>query len=99
MRVEESFRNAVRVIVMVYMFVMAPMFARPHQNRVFKRSGAKNKCEQSNRPTGLEAKVREEPMVTDGDAQAAGPKHSEEECDLKPVEPEIVQIKRDSRQR
>ena len=32
MRVKKAFRNAIRIIVMIHMFVMAPMFARPHQN-------------------------------------------------------------------
>ena len=34
-------------------------------------------------------------MVTDGDAEAAGPEHREEQRDLKPVETEIVEIDRD----
>src|SRR6476619_7984765 len=40
MREKEPFRNTVRIVVMIHMFVMAPMFARPHQNRIFKRAGA-----------------------------------------------------------
>ena len=56
-RVKEAFRNAVRVIVMIDMFMMAAMFARPHQDRVFKRGGAKNNCEKPDRPAGLESDV------------------------------------------
>src|SRR4029077_6743827 len=32
MRVKKPFRNTVRIIVVIHMFMMAPMFARPHQN-------------------------------------------------------------------
>jgi hypothetical protein len=64
MRVKKSFRNTVRIIVMIHMFMMTPMFTRPHQNRVFKRGGAKNKCEKPDRPACLEGNVREKPMIT-----------------------------------
>jgi len=32
MRVKKSFRNTVRIIVVIHMFMMTPMFACPHQN-------------------------------------------------------------------
>src|SRR4029077_11545485 len=64
MRVKKPFRNTVRIIVMIHMLMMTPMFARPHQNRVFKGSGAKNKCEQPDRPACLEGNVREKPVIT-----------------------------------
>ena len=63
MGIEKAFRNAVRIIVMIHMFVMAPMFARPHQNRVFKCAGAKNKREKPDRPACLECNVRKKPMI------------------------------------
>src|ERR1043166_8959099 len=50
MREKEPFRNTVRIIVMIHMFMMTPMFTRPHQNRIFKRGSAKNKCEKPDRP-------------------------------------------------
>ena len=62
-RVKKAFRNAVRIVVMIDMFMMAPMLARPHQNRVFKSAGAKNKGEQPDRPACLEGNVREKPMI------------------------------------
>ena len=43
-RAEEAFGNAVGIIVMIHMLVMAPMFARPHQDGIFKRAGAKNQA-------------------------------------------------------
>ena len=63
MRIKEAFRDAVRIIVMIHMLVMAPMFARPHQDRIFKRASAKNKCEKPDRPGCLKGNMREKPMV------------------------------------
>jgi hypothetical protein len=63
MRVKKAFRNTVRIIVVIHMLMMTPMFACPHQNRIFKRGGAKDKGEQSDRPACLEGNVREKPMI------------------------------------
>jgi hypothetical protein len=63
-RVEETFRNAVRIFIMIHMLMMAPMFTCPHQNRVLESGRAKDEDEKSNWPTGLEGKVREKPMIT-----------------------------------
>ena len=63
MREKKSFRNTLRIIVVIHMLMMTPMFARPHQNRIFKRGGAKNKCEEPERPACLEGNVREKPMI------------------------------------
>jgi hypothetical protein len=98
MREKEPFRNTVRIIVMIHMLMMTPMFARPHQNRVFKGSGAKNKCEQPDRPACLEGNVREKPMITYRDAKSASGKHRKEEYDLKPIKPEKPEIERDGGQ-
>src|ERR1043166_3123741 len=34
MGVKKSFRNTVRIIVVIHMLMMTPVFARPHQNRI-----------------------------------------------------------------
>ena len=64
MRVEETFRNAVRIVVMIHMLMMAPMFACPHQNRVLESPRAKDENEKPNWPACLEGNVREKPMIT-----------------------------------
>lgn len=97
-RVKEAFRNAIRVIVMIDMFVVAAMFARPHQGRVFKSGRAENQGEKPDRPACLEGHVREKAMVTDGHTKSAAPQHPEKKCHLKPVETEMIKIDRDSGQ-
>ncbi len=49
---------------MIHMFVMAAMFACPHQNRVLESGRAKDEDEKPNWPAGLESNVREKPMIT-----------------------------------
>jgi hypothetical protein len=58
MREKETFRNTVRIIVMIHMFVMAPMFARPHQDRIFKGGRAKNEDEEFDRKPGAKREMR-----------------------------------------
>ena len=58
MRVKKPFRNTVRIIVMIHMFVMAPMFARPHQDRIFKGGRAKNEDEEFDRKPGAKGEMR-----------------------------------------
>jgi hypothetical protein len=39
-------------------FVMAPMFARPHQDRIFKCRRAKNEDEEFDRKSGAKREMR-----------------------------------------
>ena len=98
-RVKKTFRDIVRIIVMIDMLVMAAMFARPHQDRVFKSGCAKDQREQTDWPAGAESDVREKPMITNRDAEAARQKHDEEKRDLKPIETEMVEVERDGGER
>ena len=63
-RVKKAFRNAIRIIVVIHMLMMAPMFACPCQNRVLESGRTKDEDKKPNWPAGLEGKVREKPMVT-----------------------------------
>src|SRR6266446_3851468 len=47
--VEKTFTDAVRVFLVIHMFMMAAMFAGPHQDRILKGSGAKDESEQTHR--------------------------------------------------
>jgi hypothetical protein len=58
MREKEPFRNTVRIIVMIHMLMMAPMFARPHQDRIFKGRRAKNEDEEFDRKPGAKREMR-----------------------------------------
>ena len=84
---------------MIDMLVMATMFARPHQDRIFKGGRSKDKCEKPDGPARFKREVGEQPMVPDRDAEATGQKHREEKCDLKPIETEMVEVERNSAER
>ena len=78
------------------MLVMIAMFAAPHQHGILKGGSAENQREQPHRPLGLKSNVREEPVITQTDAEAARKKQGEEKSDLKPVEAEVPEVKRNS---
>ena len=98
-REEETFRNAVGIIIVIDVLVMAAMFARPHENRVFKSGRAKDEREEPHRPRRLESDVREEPVIAKADAEPATQEHQEEKRDLKPVEPEMPEVEWNRRER
>ena len=43
--VEKSFGNVVRVLLVIDVLMVAPMFARPHQHRIFEGGRAENEDE------------------------------------------------------
>ncbi len=92
MREEETFRDAVGIIVVVDVFVVAAVFARPHQDRVLKGSGAEDERKQTHGPGRLKGNVREEPVITQADAEPARQEHGEEKRDLEPVEAEMPEV-------
>lgn len=98
-RKKETFRDAVGVIVVIDVLVMAAMFARPHENRVLERGGPEDEREEAHRPRRLESDMREKPVIAQADAESACKKHQKKERDLKPVESEMPEIERDRRER
>lgn len=98
-REEESFRDAVGIVVVIDVLVMAAMFARPHEDRVFKSGRAEDEREETHRPGRLKSDVREEPVITEADAESARKKHQKKKRDLKPVDPEMPEIEWNDRER
>ena len=54
-RMKKPFGDVVGVLVMVDVFMVAAVIARPHQNRIFKCASAKDKCEKPDRQACLES--------------------------------------------
>ena len=79
---------------MIDVFVMAAMFARPHQDRILESSRTKNDGEESDRQTGPKRDVGKEPVVTERDAEPTRGEEPEKDRDLKPIEAEMPKIKR-----
>lgn len=98
-RVEKAFRDIIRVVVVIDMLMVAAMFARPHQDRVFKSGRAKQQSKKPDRPARLECDVRKKSMITNRDTEAARHKHREEKRDLEPIESKVVEIKGNTGQR
>ena len=96
MRVEKTFGDAIRIFVVIDMFVMTSMFARPEKDGIFKGSRSENEREEPDRKSGLEGDVRKKPMIAKRDAQPGGGEKPEEKRDLKPVDPEKPNVSRHS---
>jgi hypothetical protein len=98
-RKEETFRDAVGIIIVIDVLVMAAMFARPHENRIFKSGRAEDEREEPHGPRSLESDVREEPVIAKADAESTTQEHQKKKRDLKPVEPEMPDVEWNCRER
>ena len=90
--VKETFRDAIRVFVVVDMLMVGTMFAGPEECRVFKSARAEDQREESYAPVCLEGEVRKESMVTDRNGKPASAEHQKEEHHLEPIDSEETKI-------
>ena len=96
---EETLRDAVRIIIVIDVLVMAAMFTRPHENRVFKSGRAEDEREEPHGPRSLESDMREEPVIAQADAESTTEEHKKKKRDLKPVETEMPDVEWNCRER
>src|SRR6266480_4037273 len=92
MGVEKTFGDVVRIFVVIDMFMMAAMFAGPHEDRIFERSGAKDEYEQTHRESGPESHVRKQTVITKGDTEPSCSQHHCKYGELEPINAEIPQV-------
>jgi len=97
--VKQALRDAVRIIIMVHMFVMTPMLARPQQDGVFKRAGSENERQKFNDPVSLESEMCKQPVITKRDRKAASKEHHEEKDHLESIDAKKPEICRDCGER
>ena len=90
--VKETFGDAIRIFIVIDMFVVSTMFAGPEEGRIFEGSCTENQREEPYRPVRLESEVGEEPMVTDRNGKSARGEHDKEKPDLEPINPEEVEV-------
>ena len=92
MGVEKALRDIVRILVVIDVLVMRPMFAAPHERGVFKGAGPEKQREESYGPMGVEREMRKKPMVAQRDREPARAEHYEKQHHLKPIQPVKIQI-------
>jgi hypothetical protein len=63
--VEKALGNTLRVIVVIDVFMVTPMFASPQERGVLEGASPKNQRKQTNRPMRLKCQMREQPVITD----------------------------------
>ena len=93
-RVEKALTDVVRIFLVIDVLVMAAMFARPHQNGIFKRSRAEEHDKNSDRQFCAESEMGEQAVIAKRHAEAAGGEETEKERDLEPIEAEIPEVSR-----
>jgi hypothetical protein len=98
MGVEKTFADVVRVFVVIDVFMMAAMFARPHENRILERSGAEDQCEQAHGQSGPESHVRKQTVITERDAKSGRARQHCKDGEMEPINPEIPQVERHRRE-
>jgi len=60
-RVPESLRDVVGIVVVIHVLMVPPMIGNPRQRRVFKRRCAKNKRHEPHGPVRLKRNVGKKP--------------------------------------
>ena len=97
MGVEKTFGDVVRVFVVVDMFMMAAVFAGPHQDRIFECRRAENERKQAQEQPCPKSRVRKQPVITKRDAEARRGQQHCEQGDVKPINTKIPKVKRHGR--
>jgi hypothetical protein len=92
--VKETFGDAIRIFLVIDMFVVSTMFAGPEEGRIFEGSCTEDQREEPYRPVRLESEVGEKPMVTDRNRKSARGEHDKEKPDLEPIDAEEVEVSR-----
>ena len=69
MRIKKSFGDIVRVLVVIDVFMMPAMLARPHQDRIFEGRRAEDEREQTHRQPRAKSRVRKQPVITKCDTE------------------------------
>ena len=67
---EKSFADVVRVLVVIDVFMMPAMLARPHQDRIFEGRRAEDEREQTQRQSCAKSRVRKQPVITKRDTES-----------------------------
>src|SRR5208282_2704689 len=65
MGMEQSVRDAIRIVVVVDILVMAPMFTRPEEHGVLECCRTENQYSESHQPVPLVGPMRKESVITD----------------------------------
>src|SRR6476620_4260856 len=94
MGVEKTFGNVVRVLIVIDMFMMPTMIARPQQDGILEGTGAEDEREQPQRQYGAERHVRKQAVITERDAETSRGQQHCEDCEVEPINTEIPQVKR-----
>jgi hypothetical protein len=84
---------------MIHVFMVTPMFASPKQDRILEGRRAEDQDKESHWQGSLEGIVSIEPMVAKGNAETSRNEQDSADCEMKPIDSKVPQVKGHSRQR
>lgn len=91
---EKTLGDVVRIVVVVGVFVVPAMIARPHEDGIFEGGRSENEHHQAQRPFRFIGFVGEKTVITSRDAESRQDEHDEEHPHVKPVEAKEPEIDR-----
>src|ERR1700730_10207207 len=97
--VKETFRDAIRIVIVIDMLMMRAVLAGPEERRVFKSSSAEDQRDEPYGPMRLKGEVREQPVITNRNGKSACAKHDKKKSNLEPIDPEEIKVGGHSGQR
>jgi len=95
---KKTFGDVIRVFLVIDVFMMPAMVARPQHHRIFERGRAKDEGEKTHRQRRAKCPVRKQSMITECDAESGWDQQHHEQGELEPINAEIPQVKRHRRE-
>src|SRR5256885_4589446 len=89
---EKTFLDIVRIVVVVGVFVVPAMIARPLEDGIFEGGCSENENHQAKRPFRFKGFVSEKPVITGRDAESGKDEHDKEHPEVEPVEAKKPEI-------
>ena len=92
---KETFRDVIRVFILVDVLVMAAVLATPKKRGILKCAGTKDQREKSDNRMGVECEMRQEPVIAERDRKATRSQHDEKQSDLEPIDAKMPDVEWD----
>jgi hypothetical protein len=92
MGVEKAFADVVGIVVVIGVFVVAAVIARPHQDGIFERGRSEQEDHQAEGPFRLKSFVSEKAVIAGGNTEAGEHEHDKEHAEMEPVETKEPEI-------
>jgi hypothetical protein len=94
MRVPETLRDIVWVIVVVHVLMVPAMIRNPRKSGILERGRSEDEGQETNRPLCLKGDVGEKSVIAERDAQSRCDTESQEKSELESIDAKLPEVKR-----